>query len=81
MQTQQKAESDLLRIYGRMITIGLVLVIMAVIGAKYFFTPTANCGPWIRSRSCAFFKCTGDGALPMVIFGQAATIAVELGGV
>lgn len=38
MQTQQKAESDLLRIYGRMITIGLVLVIMAVIGAKYFFT-------------------------------------------
>lgn len=36
MQTQQKAESDLLRIYGRMITIGLVLVIMAVIGAKYF---------------------------------------------
>lgn len=55
MQTQQKAESDLLRIYGRMITIGLVLVIMAVIGAKYFFYPTANCGPWIRSRSCAFF--------------------------
>lgn len=38
MQTQQKAESDLLRIYGRMITIGLVLVIMAVIGAKYFLT-------------------------------------------
>ena len=38
MQTQQKAESDLLRIYGRMIAIGIVLVIMAVIGAKYFFT-------------------------------------------
>lgn len=36
MQTQQKAESDLLRIYGRMIAIGIVLVIMAVIGAKYF---------------------------------------------
>lgn len=38
MQTQQKAESDLLRLYGRIIAIGLVLVIMAVIGAKYFFT-------------------------------------------
>lgn len=36
MHSQQKAESDLLRVYGRMITIILVLVMMAVIGIKYF---------------------------------------------
>lgn len=36
MQSQQKAEGDLLRLYGRMITVALVLMIMAVIGAKYW---------------------------------------------
>ena len=38
MQSQQKADNDLLHIYGRMISVGLVLVIMAVVGAKYFLT-------------------------------------------
>ena len=38
MQSQQKADNDLLHIYGRMISVGLVLVIMAVVGSKYFLT-------------------------------------------
>ncbi|MBQ4890832.1 hypothetical protein A9267_12390 [Shewanella sp. UCD-FRSSP16_17] len=36
MQKQQKSESDLLRTYGRIITLTLVLVIMAVIASKHF---------------------------------------------
>lgn len=36
MQSQQKAESDLLRLYGRMVTTILVLLVMAVIGIRYF---------------------------------------------
>ena len=36
MQSQQKAESDLLRVYGRLVSLTLILVILAVIGVKYF---------------------------------------------
>ncbi|PIW59984.1 MSHA biogenesis protein MshF [Shewanella sp. CG12_big_fil_rev_8_21_14_0_65_47_15] len=46
MQSQQKAEGDLLRVYGRMITIILVLVMMAVIGIRYFSTM-----PQVAARS------------------------------
>lgn len=38
MQSQQKAESDLLRVYGRLVSLTLILVILAVIGVKYFAT-------------------------------------------
>lgn len=36
MQSQQKAESNLLRVYGRLVSLTLVLIILAVIGVKYF---------------------------------------------
>ncbi|QXN25474.1 MSHA biogenesis protein MshF [Shewanella putrefaciens] len=38
MQSQQKAESDLLRVYGRLVSLTLILIILAVIGFKYFAT-------------------------------------------
>lgn len=38
MQSQQKAESDLLRVYGRLISLCLILIIFAVIGVKHFAT-------------------------------------------
>ncbi|MGL5667314.1 MAG: MSHA biogenesis protein MshF [Shewanella sp.] len=38
MQSQQKAESDLLRVYGRLVSLTLILIILAVIGVKYFAT-------------------------------------------
>ncbi|MGL4750763.1 MAG: MSHA biogenesis protein MshF [Shewanella sp.] len=38
MQSQQKAESDLLRVYGRLVSLTLILVILAVIGVNYFST-------------------------------------------
>ncbi len=38
MQSQQKAESDLLRVYGRLVSLTLLLIILAVIGFKYFAT-------------------------------------------
>ena len=38
MQSQQKAESNLLRVYGRLVSLTLVLIILAVIGVKYFAT-------------------------------------------
>lgn len=38
MQSQQKADSDLLRVYGRLISLCLILIILAVIGVKYFST-------------------------------------------
>ncbi|MCH1930247.1 MSHA biogenesis protein MshF [Shewanella sp. A25] len=36
MQSQQKADSDLLRIFGRMVTITVLLLMLAFIGVKYF---------------------------------------------
>lgn len=36
MQSQQKAENDLLRVYGRLVAICLILIVMSIIGLKYF---------------------------------------------
>lgn len=38
MRSQQKAESNLLNLYGRMIALIVVLTMMAIIGIKYFST-------------------------------------------
>lgn len=61
MHSQQKAESDLLRIYGRMITIILVLVILAVIGNQYFSSM-----PQVAARSAELAHARFLNVLAMV---------------
>lgn len=52
MQRQQQAEHKLLRGYGCMVTLTLVLVIVAVIGIKYFSRlPPLSAGPLEQQHS------------------------------
>lgn len=38
MQSQQRAQSELLRLFGRLVSLCLILIILAVMGVKYFST-------------------------------------------
>jgi len=77
MQSQQKAESNLLRVYGRLVSLTLVLIILAVIGVKYFATM-----PQLAARSVEVEHSRFLNVLAMVrIPWQTTTNATRLGSV